>query len=196
MPSAWVVEAARPCIVLGSTQDATTVDAGRAASAGTEVVRRRSGGGAVLVEPGGLVWVDVLVPAGDALWDADVGRAFAWLGRAWAGALADAGVPGAEPYGGPLLRTPWSRRVCFAGLGPGEVTVGGAKVVGIGQRRARAGALFQCAALLAWSPAALLDVLALTDDERRRGRAELAGVARGLDLDPATLVEALLRRLP
>ena len=150
----------------------------------------------MLVEPGALVWVDVLLPAGDGLWDADVGRAFAWLGRAWAGALADAGLSGAEVYDGPLLTTPWSSRVCFAGLGPGEVTVRGAKVVGICQRRTRAGALFQCAALLAWEPSRLLDVLALGADERRRGPAQLAGAARALDVDPEALVEVLLARLP
>lgn len=191
----WVVEAARPCVVLGSTQAVSTVDAERASAVDVDVVRRRSGGGAVLVEPGDLVWVDVLVPADDALWHADVGRAFAWLGRAWAGALADVGVPEARPYDGPLRQTPWSRRVCFAGLGPGEVTVEGAKVVGICQRRTRAGALFQCAALLRWEPARLLDVLHLSDDDRQQGREELAGVARGLDVDPIALVDALLGRL-
>ena len=192
----WVVEVTRPCVVLGSTQAVSTVDAERASAAGVDVVRRRSGGGAVLVEPGGLVWVDVLVPAGDPLWDADVGRAFAWLGRAWAGALADVGVPEARPHDGPLRQRSWSRRVCFAGLGPGEVTVAGAKVVGICQRRTRGGALFQCAVLLRWEPARLLDVLRLTDDDRRRGREELAGVARGLDVDPIALVDALLGHLP
>ncbi len=196
MPSVWVVEADAQCVVLGSTQPQGTVDADRAESAGVQIVRRRSGGGAVLVEPGGLVWVDVLVPAPDPLWEADVGRAFAWLGRAWAAALGDVGVPGAEACDGPLRQTPWSRDVCFAGLGPGEVTVAGAKVVGICQRRARAGALFQCAALLQWEPARLLDVLDVSDHDRGRGRLELADAARGLDVDPAALVDALVGRLP
>jgi lipoate-protein ligase A len=199
VPSVWVVEATRPAVVLGSTQPRSLV----APDAGVDVVRRRSGGGAVLVEPGGLVWVDVLVPAGDRLWEPDVGRAFAWLGRAWAGALADAGGPAAAVHEGPPVETPWSRRVCFAGLGPGEVTVGGAKVVGICQRRARAGALFQCAALLRWDPGRLLALLDLggdnprrSGDDPRRSGDDLAGAARGVDVDPAVLVAALLARLP
>ena len=49
--------------------------------------------------------------------------------------------------------------VCFAGLGPGEVTVDGRKVVGISQRRTRAWARFQCAALGRWDPAALAELL-------------------------------------
>ncbi len=190
VPTAWVLEVTEPAVVLGSTQPATVVAPGETA------VRRRSGGGAVLVEPGGLVWVDVLVPAGDPLWEADVGRAFAWLGRAWAAALADVGVAGATVHAGPLVTTPWSPLVCFAGLGPGEVTVGGAKVVGLCQRRTRAGALFQSAALLDWAPARLLDRLDLTGDQRRRGTVELAGVARGVAVDPLALVAALLARLP
>lgn len=178
----WVLEATEAAVVLGSTQPASVV------VPGTPVVRRRSGGGAVLVEPGGLVWVDVFVPAGDPLWEADVGRAFAWLGAVWASAVGAT----ARAHAGPLVTTPWSTLVCFAGVGPGEVTVEGAKVVGMAQRRARAGALFQCAALREWRPERLLGRLALTGDERRRGAAELAGVARGVDVD----MDAFLDRLP
>ena len=146
------------------------------------------------MEPDGLVWLDVFVPAGDPLWEVDVGRAFTWLGRTWAAALG-----GGDVHAGPLLSlvgAPWSGLVCFAGLGPGEVSGHGTKVGGMAQRRTRAGALFQCAALLDWRPERLLDRLALTADQRRRGAEELAGVARGLDVDPAALVAALVDRLP
>lgn len=196
MPSVWVIGVTRPAVVLGSTQPTSTIDTGRAEATGVDVARRRSGGGAVLVEPGMLVWVDVLIPAGDRLWEADVGRAFAWLGRAWAGALNDAGVAGAVPYDGPLRHTPWSGHMCFAGLGPGEVTVDGAKVVGMSQRRTRSAALFQCAALLAWQPDRLLDLLDLAPEERRRASTEVADVARGVDVDPGDLTGSLLARLP
>jgi len=195
-PTVWVLDITRPAVVLGSTQAMSTVDAARAEAQGVDVVRRLSGGGAVLVEPGSLVWVDVVVPPADPLWEADVGRAFAWLGRAWAGALADAGVTGADVYDGPLRRTSWSGRVCFAGLGPGEVVVGGAKVVGMCQRRTRAGALFQSAALLTWEPERLLGLLDVNDDDRRQGPGEVAGSARAAGADPDVLVEALLARLP
>ncbi|MDQ4090648.1 MAG: hypothetical protein M3163_10155 [Actinomycetota bacterium] len=177
----WVLEPTSAAVVLGSTQSDSVV------VPGTPAVRRRSGGGAVLMEPGGLVWVDVFVPAGDLLWEVDVGRAFGWLGAAWGSAVGGAAVP----HAGPLVTTPWSQLVCFAGLGPGEVTVDGVKVVGISQRRTRAGALFQSAALLEWRPDRLLDRLALSDDERRRGAEELAGVARGVDVDPDRLIDRL-----
>jgi len=137
-----------------------------------------------------------MVPTGDPLWDLDVGQAFHWLGRAWAGALADLRGVVADVHEGPLRQTPWSARVCFAGLGPGEVRVGDAKVVGMCQRRTRTGALFQCAALLSWEPAHLLDVLNLSDDDRRRGLDQLSGAATGVEVGGAALVEALLARLP
>ena len=78
-----------------------------------------------------------------------------------------------------MRSTPWSARVCFAGLGPGEVTVEGRKVVGLSQRRTREGVLFRCCAAIAWEPERLLDLLALDDADRARGAAELAGVASG-----------------
>ena len=49
-----------PALVLGSTQRARSSTHAACAAAGIEVVRRRSGGGAVLVEPGRVLWVDVL----------------------------------------------------------------------------------------------------------------------------------------
>jgi lipoate-protein ligase A len=185
-----LVEPTSRAVVLGSTQPESIV------VPGTPAVRRGSGGGAVLVEPGALVWVDAFLPAGDPLWQADVGRAFAWFGEAWTKALADAGVARARAHDGRLVVTPWSGLVCFAGLGPGEVTVDGAKVVGMSQRRTRGGALFQSAALLEWRPARLLDCLVLADDDRARGAEELADVARPIGVDPDALVAALLAHLP
>jgi lipoate-protein ligase A len=194
--TAWVLEPTGTAVVLGSTQPDSVL------LPGTPAVRRRSGGGAVLVEPGGLVWVDVFVPAGDPLWEVDVGRAFAWLGAVWAAALGESAraghpTPGAvRAHAGALITTRWSKLVCFAGLGPGEVTIDGAKVVGMAQRRTRAGALFQCAALLEWHPQSLLERLVLTGEQRRRGAEELAGVARGLDVDAGALTAEFLDRLP
>jgi lipoate-protein ligase A len=183
-----------PAVVLGSTQRLEVVDAGRAAVAGVDVVRRRGGGGAVLVGPGEIAWVDVFVPAGDELWSADVAVAFHWLGAAWTAALADVGVD-ATWHDGTQCTTTWSRLVCFAGLGAGEVSVDGRKVVGLSQRRSRAGLLFLCAALLRWTPAALVDLLALSDAERARAKEELAPVARGLDVADGALADAFVAKL-
>jgi lipoate-protein ligase A len=191
--SVHVWEVDRPSLVLGSTQPEGIVDRAACDEAGVEVVRRRSGGGAVLLEPGGAVWVDVEVPRRDPLWQDDVGRAAWWLGDRWAAALRALGVPGPTVHRGPMVTTPWSPLVCFAGIGPGEVTAGagGPKVLGIAQRRTRAGARFQCAVPLAWDPERITRLLA-----RRGGDAtELAGAARAVVEPAPAVVAAFLEQL-
>jgi lipoate-protein ligase A len=197
-----IADVVAPAIVVGSGQPVSDVDRDRAVQTGVDVVRRRSGGGAVLVGADHVAWVDVVLPIEDPLWDPDVGRASWWLGERWAEALRRIGWLDAVVWRGRLQRTAWSSRVCFAGLGPGEVsvvppseegTVGEglrrsgaergsrrAKVVGISQRRTRHGALFQCAALLRWDPDLLVELLSLSDEERPAARRELAVVARGI----------------
>jgi hypothetical protein len=59
-----------------------------------------------------------------------------------------------------MTHTAWSRLVCFAGIGPGEVLVGGRKAVGISHRRTRAGARFQCVAHRRWPGEELVALLA------------------------------------
>lgn len=194
-----VYDVSRPTVVLGSSQGDDALDREAVARAGAEVVHRRSGGSAVLVEPGAAVWIDVTIPAGDPRWDHDVGRAFHWLGRGWVEALAAVGHS-AEMHDGPLRKTGWSPLVCFAGLGPGEVTIAGRKVVGLSQRRTREAALFQCCATLRWEPERLLALLALDDATRTRAAADLAGVATGLaecapGSRPPDLAAALIRAL-
>lgn len=191
-----LLEAEGPAVVLGSTQPESDVDPAAVRATNTAVVRRRSGGGAVLVGPGAGAWIDLTIPRHDALWDDDVARAFGWLGRCWVDALGTLGVQGAQVHEGPLVETAWSRRVCFAGLGPGEVVVDGRKVVGISQRRTRAGARFQCMVHRRWDPGPLVRLLALPADRREAAVAELAGAAAGVDVEPAVVLDALVAALP
>jgi lipoate-protein ligase A len=178
-------------LVLGSTQPWSDARAG----SGLAVVRRHSGGGAVLVEPDGVAWVDVFVPAGDPLWSNDVGQAFWWLGDVWAAALGSLGVDGLSVHRGGLITTQWSRQVCFAGLGAGEVVDGaGAKVVGMAQRRTRAGALFQCAVPLRWDVERLVAALEIPEAAGR----DLLHVARPLPpgVTAGDVTMALLAHFP
>jgi lipoate-protein ligase A len=162
-PEVWVFEVARPALVVGSRQRPDVVaDVDACAAAGVEVVRRRSGGGAVLLEPGRVVWFDVVVPAahlhaagvGD-----DVGASMAWLGWHVAGALGELGVAGVDVHRGGMACSAWCPLVCFAGIGPGEVLLDGVKLVGISQRRSRPGSRFQCAVHTTWRPDALVGLL-------------------------------------
>jgi len=188
----WWFEVTSPAVALGSTQRLDAVRADAAAEAGVEVVRRRSGGGAVWLAPGVVTWVDVLLPATDPHWVDDVSHAALWLGRAWVDALGAVGVQGAEVHTAPMVRTPWSGVACFSGVAPGEVVVDGRKVVGIAQRRNRAGSRLQCAVVHHWDPRPLVDLMELSAEDRDALVADLTSSATGIGpVDPATLVTAL-----
>lgn len=192
----WACEPTVPTLVLGSGQRDDVVDGAACRAAGIEVARRRSGGGAVLVEAGKVLWLDVLLPADDPRWLDDVARAFLWLGRAWAAALTDLGVESIVHEGG-LCTTQWSRLVCFGGLGTGEVTdPSGRKLVGLSQRRTRAGARFQCAALGEWDAERITSLLAIgSAEERAAATSALADVARAVPVDLRALRTAFLAQL-
>jgi lipoate-protein ligase A len=135
----------RSAVVLGSTQSFDLVDAERAAELGFDVVRRRSGGGVVILQQYDHLWVDVTVPRGHRLWHDDVERATWWLGEVWCDALtATIGAGVWAVHRDRLTSRGTERSVCFAALGPGEVTRDTRKVVGIAQRRTKDAARFQC----------------------------------------------------
>lgn len=182
VPTVWDLRVTAPALVLGPTQRAAEVDRGVLDQFGLALAGRRSGGGAVLVEPGNGVWLDVLIPRGDPRWVDDIGRAFTWLGQVWVRALTSLGLD-PQIHEGPPDRGGMARRVCFAGLGSGEVTLGGAKVVGLSQRRTRSGARFQCTCYRWWRPDPLR---ALGIDP-----AALAPVAE-VDVDPDRVIQAVL----
>jgi lipoate---protein ligase len=172
----WRFDVERPAVVLGSRQGVDVVDVAMCERHGVDVVKRRSGGGAVLLVPGDIVWVDLIVPRADRSWDDDVHRAMAWLGEAWAEALGDLVDEPLTVHRGPTLATEWSELICFAGIGAGEVLAGGHKLVGLSQRRTRDGARFQCAIHRRADLALLTGLLASDVDA-----ADLPGVAT-LDL--------------
>ena len=157
----WHHDITAPAVVLGSTQDESVLDVDACRRAGVEVVRRRSGGGAVLLVPDEVTWIDVIVPAGMPGWSDDVHGPMVWLGRHLATAIAaETGLEGLRVHDGALVSTPWSRLVCFDGVGAGEVLLEGRKLVGISQRRTRHAARLQCCWYSAHDPARLVDLLA------------------------------------
>lgn len=165
----WLMTPTRPAFVLGSSQSANDVDAAFCSSYGLDVARRRSGGGAVLVDPAASVWVDVVIPRTDPQWVDDVGRAMHFVGRAWSDTLGGMGMTNLVVNEGPHIANDWSKRLCVAGRGTGEVfSAAGAKVVGISQRRTRDFARFQCIAYLVWDVEVHLGAIpTLRDDSER-----------------------------
>jgi lipoate-protein ligase A len=193
-PEIWWHEVTSPALVLGSTQDDGIADAEACAAAGVEVVRRRSGGGAVLLIPGEVTWIDVIVPRDAAGWGSDIHLPMRWLGHRLVDALTQllpAGAP-ASVNDGAMTSTPWSSVVCFDGVGPGEVVLDGAKLVGISQRRTRDAARLQCCWYSTYDPGRLV---ALLDAAHRPPLAELAPVATVPAGTADALVELLAARL-
>ena len=180
-PAVAICHPVDEAVVIGSTQPEGVVDADLAAMRSMSVVRRRSGGGAVWVAPGAQVWIDLWVPAGHQRWDADVVRSFWWVGEVWAGAVEAAGAEGVTWHRGRGEPGPWAATVCFAGIGAGEVvTADGRKLVGLSQRRTRAGSWFSGTAYRVWEPDRLVGVLALDEATRERLEGDLVGVAAGV----------------
>jgi lipoate---protein ligase len=177
--SVRVFQVDRPALILGSAQSTSIVDGLACARLGVEVGRRRTGGGAVLVVPGEMLWVDVVVPTSAPQYVDDIRLMAQWVGTAWVSAI-DAGTV----HTGGLEADVLGSLVCFAGVGPGEVSIDGRKVVGISQRRTRHWVRLQTAVLGRWDPAAVVAVLHLDDPaaalaelSRRAGSVPIAGLA-------------------
>jgi lipoate---protein ligase len=179
-------------LVLGSAQRDTDVDPRVADALDVAVVKRRSGGGAVLLIPGEFVWLDLVIPAGDALWADDVGRAMVWVGELWQRALGDLGVATEVSRVGGGGDAQWSRQICFAGVGSGEVVVGNRKVVGVSQRRTRHAARFQSVCHLRWRP----ELVAALVARPRPLATELAAHVATVPAQAMAVRDHLIRNLP
>lgn len=138
-PTLWWCDPTDSAIVLGSRQTPDLLDRGACERAGLSIVRRRSGGGAVLVAAGEMAWIDLVLPHG--IVPDDVRGSMVWAGERWLDALdrpADATL-----HRDGMVCNAWSGLVCFAGIGPGEVLRGDRKLVGLSQRRTRHGIRIQ-----------------------------------------------------
>ena len=148
-PAALVLGSAQP-----ETDAATTID----------VVKRGTGGGAVLCDAGTLL-IDRAVPASHLLAPEDVTEAYRPVGEAIQTALIGMGlecrtVTVDEARAMDDARKAAARRACWAGLSPYELVLAdGRKLVGLAQRRRRGAVLHQIAIPVTTPPAAVADHL-------------------------------------
>jgi lipoate-protein ligase A len=150
-------------------------DAAAADASDLPRVRRRSGGGAVVVRPGAQLWLDLFIPTGHALAHHDTAKAALVVGQLWARALQPLLSEELTVHDGGMIETDWSRIDCFSGIGPGEVLLTGRKLVGVSQRRDRTGAWFFSMAHVRFDPTEHASITALPDGERARLESHLAG---------------------
>ncbi len=185
----------QPALVLGVGQPLDDFDAAACQRAGLPLVRRSSGGTAVLTDDG-LLNLDVVLPAAHPLGHRDVVRAYAWLGTALTRALRRLGwaafaiTPEEARRDTAALRAderPGAtalRRTCFSGRSPYEVLIAGRKVVGLCQVRRRAGTLYQVGILLEFDAVRLAGLLRGPAAERAAGATWLSRRAAGLHTLP------------
>jgi len=187
----WNVRISRAALVLGSSQTEDVVDLEACAKASIDVVHRRSGGGAVYLAMGEHLWVDVVVPRGDALWNDDVVASSQWIGDAWSRVLSTFGSSLVSVHRGREESSAWSKLVCFAGVGPGEVLINGNKAVGISQRRTNKAARFQCFVHRRWTPEIFLSLLTVP----RPSVEEMRNLVAVADNDSAQLLAEFANEL-
>jgi lipoate-protein ligase A len=171
----WLCSAEKPALILGSTQDESDVRVDVAVGSGIEIVRRRSGGGAVYVAPDESVWMDITISREDPLWQDDVSASMLWLGDVFVQALQP--WVHSETFRGTFHNGHIGRAVCFASAAPGEVFVGDNKLVGISQRRNREGARFQCVVYRQWNPLVWSSLLASVDVQEHVRNMRVATIA-------------------
>lgn len=206
--SIFVRNVDKPALILGSSQRINLPLDTYGESQGILIMNRRSGGGAVLVTPDDPIWLDVWIPRDDPLWDFDIVRAAHWIGTWWVRVLEELGVRKLFVYRTRPTKSFLADAICFAGLGPGEVTVANRKLTGVAQWRCHDGSLFHCALYKRWDALSLYPLINLSDHIGLGGfdRTELLEhllshtlgleTALGSSFEPARIIDAALRALP
>jgi lipoate-protein ligase A len=157
----------------------TVVDLERCRAAGVEVVERRAGGGALLLDPNMLCGA-VALPIESLV--ADVTESYRWLGERLVAALTSLGIAARRTHIDEAradiaaLRASTSAAAatllttCYGALSPHEVVLdtdhGVAKLIGLAQVRRRDAALFQFGVLLS-DQSPLADYLRVANDSDR-----------------------------
>jgi lipoate-protein ligase A len=168
-----------PCLSLGFSQPYSAADAGFCVAHGVEVVRRPTGGRAVLHQLE--LTYAVLARLGEPPFSHDLQGAYHTICRALVAGLRRLGVAAelsGEPAGGHLA--PTQAVPCFVGPAAGEVVVGRRKLIGSAMRRVGGSILQHGSILEDWDGALQAGCLGLADDrELRPAVVTLAELAPG-----------------
>ena len=174
----------RPALSLGRFQDEADVDAGACARLGVDVVRRPTGGRALL-HGGDLTYAVVTTrPPGH---PAGVDEVYAWLASALIAGLARLGIDAAVARNdGP------PGPVCFAGQQGADLRVGDRKVCGSAQLHRDGAVLQHGSILLTRLPFDETDLLVGDHDRARLRRVTVTLAELGVTDDVRTVAQALV----
>ncbi len=168
MPTVWWHATRQPTLILGTGQHIEDFGSPPSEHGGPSIVRRHTGGTAVLAAAG-VLGLDIALPAAHPLAGSDIVEAYRWLGQTWAAALRDFQVEThivsiAEARESSREEIPATvRMACFGTLSPYEITVGGKKLVGFAQVRRRTGVLLQSGIHLRFDALGLASLLSRED---------------------------------
>ncbi len=171
-----------PCLSLGHAQPFADVDVAALQANGWEMVRRPTGGRAIL-HTDELTYA-VIAPADDPHVAGDVLESYHRLARALLAALVSLGAP-VEMKAGKDARHGAANPVCFEAPSTYEITVNGKKLVGSAQARRKIGVLQHGSLPLTGDLTRITRALVFPDEETR------AAAAKRL-LARATTVESVL----
>lgn len=185
-----------PCITLGYGQKSSDVDFERLAASGWQLVRRQTGGSAVLhVDE---LTYTVALPAGDDLARLDIIESYRQISRALVSGLLRLGLE-AEATPNRSHQVP-DGPVCFDSPSIYEITAGGRKLVGSAQARRKAGILQHGSLPLSGDLGQICDALAFADEAARerartrvRTRAITLSEALGRDVEWREAADAITR---
>lgn len=164
-----------PAVSLGYNQDAARFDAAAIAARGWDLVRRPTGGRAILHHQ---ELTYALVGASPSpLFGATLHSCYEVINRALLGFLRDLGIEAEES--GPEPREALRGASCFRSAGQHEIRVGGRKLIGSAQRRT--GSVFLQHGSILTGPAHA-ELAAVIADRDERGRDEAALRAATTDL--------------
>ena len=181
-----------PCLSLGFSQPYEAADAAFCATHGVDVVRRPTGGRAVLHHLE--LTYAVAAPLGRPPFGFDLQAAYQSICRALVAGLRRLGVPAAisgRPEGG--LIKPTRAVPCFIGPAAGEVVAEGRKLVGSAMRRVGDSILQHGSLLEGWDGRLQAGSLGLEDDAALRPAVVTLADLLGGPPAPALLTDALVR---
>lgn len=126
-----------------------------------EICHRRSGGGAVYIDPDHVSWVDFWIPKTHHIYESEPSKMFLKIGSLYVDVLHNLGIDADLIT---LVQrsdsdTAQRKYACWAGLGWGEITLANSKILGLSQRRNRWGARIQSMLCLAGTAAKVVDYI-------------------------------------